>query len=99
MKVSISRTSANGKPCRVLNIRIDGKRKRKFFDSYTDAKKFDVLAWLAKAGFKSGDLVQKINGKPVKTVATHEQLTKRSKGKPMVIIFVRGQQEKSLTLP
>ena len=61
--------------------------------------KVPATSMLAKAGFKSGDLVQKINDKPVKTVATLEQLTKRSKGKPMVIIFVRGQQEKSLTLP
>jgi hypothetical protein len=54
---------------------------------------------LAKVGFESGDLLQKINGKPVKTVAALEQLTKSFTGKPMAVTFVRDQQEMLLTLP
>jgi hypothetical protein len=50
----------------------------------------------AKAGFQSGDLIQKINSKPVKTVDSLLRLT--AKKKPMPVGFVRKQQPMSLTL-
>ena len=54
---------------------------------------------LAKAGLKDGDLVQKIDGKPVKTVAELDKQTRVSGGKSKQIVFVRGQKEMTLTLP
>ncbi len=47
----------------------------------------------AAAGLRNDDLVQRINGKPVRKVADLSRLTKASGGKALTVVFVRGQQE------
>lgn len=53
----------------------------------------------AAAGLKEGDVIQKMNGKPTRTVADLERVTGSSRGKPRTVTFVRGQREMSLQLP
>jgi len=48
-------------------------------------------SFAAKAGLKTGDLVQAINGKSVKITEELIKATDRAKGKPLEIRYVRGQ--------
>jgi hypothetical protein len=53
---------------------------------------------VGRAGFSDNDLVQRIDGQPVKTVADLRRLTENSDGKPVKITFVRNAQEVSLSM-
>jgi hypothetical protein len=53
---------------------------------------------VAKAGLRDNDLVQRIDGQPVKTVADLRRLTGNGDGKPLKIRFARNAQEMSLSL-
>jgi hypothetical protein len=53
---------------------------------------------VAKAGFSENDVVQRIDGQPVKTVADLRRLTEKRDGKPLKISYVRNQQEMSLSM-
>jgi len=46
MKVNIFRGVVRGKQKWVLSVHHDGKRRRKFFNSYAEANSFNVLNWL-----------------------------------------------------
>ncbi len=50
------------------------------------------------AGLVEGDLVQRINGKPVATIAALHKKTKDGAGKPLKIEFVRNQEKESLII-
>lgn len=57
-----------------------------------------VLSGAAKSGLKEGDVIQKINNQTTKTIADLEKISEASKGTPITIILVRGQQEISINL-
>ena len=48
MKTNISKGKNNGKDCYVLTVHYEDQRRRKFFKTYADAKKFDWVAWLGE---------------------------------------------------
>jgi len=52
----------------------------------------------AAAGFQSGDLVQQVDGKPVKTLTALQQATRKSRGRAVKISLVRQQSTMTLTL-
>ena len=48
MKTKISKGKNNGKDCYVLTVHYEDQRKRKFFKSFQEANRFDVVAWLGE---------------------------------------------------
>jgi hypothetical protein len=52
----------------------------------------------AKAGFRAGDLIQGVNGKPVRTCRDLTAAMRLADGKPITIIYVRNQAKKQTTL-
>jgi hypothetical protein len=52
MKVSIKQHEVRGKIKWVVNILHQGKRRRKFFDSWKEANSFDVVDWLGELSEK-----------------------------------------------
>ena len=50
----------------------------------------------ARAGLKTGDLVQQVNGRRVSKIGLMLRLSNRSKGSPLTLRIVRDQQ--ALTL-
>jgi len=46
MKTKITRTQKNGKRMWLLTLHHGGKRRRKFFSSFSEASGFDVVDWL-----------------------------------------------------
>ena len=46
MKINVFKGMVRGEQKWVLSVHIDGKRRRKFFKTYVEAKKFDVLGWV-----------------------------------------------------
>jgi len=53
---------------------------------------------LEKAGLKSGDLIQAVNKRPVKTAKALQKITNSEAGKPLIIDFVRNQAKSKVTL-
>ncbi|MEN8126400.1 MAG: PDZ domain-containing protein [Planctomycetota bacterium] len=51
-----------------------------------------------RAGLKTNNLIQAVNGIPVKTTADLLKETDRAKGKPLKIKYVHGQQSKMMTM-
>ena len=49
-------------------------------------------------GFRSGDLIQQVNGQPVRTVDDLKTLTEAAAGKGVTFTYTRGQQEKTLSM-
>ncbi len=50
----------------------------------------------AQDGFKTGDLIQSINGRPVKRLADLLSLQDAAAGRPLIVGIVRGQQARTL---
>lgn len=48
MKTSIKKGKANGKDAWILSVHLHDTRKRKYFKTYVEAKRFDVLEWLGE---------------------------------------------------
>jgi hypothetical protein len=48
MKTSIKKGKANGKDAWILSVHYNGARQRKYFKTYVEAKKFDILEWLGE---------------------------------------------------
>ena len=48
MKVSIKENKVRGKTKWVVDMLHNGKRKRKFFNSYAEAKTFNPLEWFTE---------------------------------------------------
>lgn len=46
MKLKINKQNIRGEDKWVLTVWVDGKRKRKFFDTYADANTYDVVGWI-----------------------------------------------------
>ena len=53
----------------------------------------------ARAGLKSGDLVQQVNGRRVSNIGLMLRLSNRSNGSPLTLKIVRDQTPMTLTLP
>ena len=49
-------------------------------------------------GFRGGDLIQQVNGKPTRTVDDLRTLTEAAAGKGVTFTYTRGQQEKTLNI-
>jgi hypothetical protein len=47
-KHSLKKGKANGKDSWILSVHYDGLRKRKYFQTFVEAKNFDVVEWLGK---------------------------------------------------
>jgi hypothetical protein len=52
----------------------------------------------ADAGLRAGDLVQAIDGKPVKTTADLAKLQRQASGKPLALGIVRGQKAQTIRM-
>ena len=57
-----------------------------------------VLSPGTRAGLRTGDVIQTVDGKPTRTVAELEKRTRDSTGKAVTITLVRGQKEMMLEL-
>lgn len=53
---------------------------------------------LATAGLRTGDLIQGVNGKPVRTTQNLLEHMKAESGKPVIITFIRNQARQQTTL-